>query len=141
MSGIWRKQNSKGCLISKRRRACGNNHALDRLFVTTHPDGTTTQYTAYDALGNLLTHIGPDGLATHTEYDRMGRPATQSFEHLAGRVDPGATTWTYDPLGRILETANNQSSVAHTYDTLGNMLSETTVIIEQHPKNKDLWDL
>ena len=71
----------------------------------------------------------------------MGRPTTQSFEHLAGRVDPGATTWTYDPLGRILETANNQSSVAHTYDTLGNMLSETTVIIEQHPKNKDLWDL
>jgi RHS repeat-associated protein len=99
---------------------------LDRLRMITHPDGTTTQYTDYDVLGNLHTAVEPDGLVAHTDYDIMGRPVAQSFEHLAGRVDPGVTTWAYDPLGRVVEAANAVSRVVHTYDTLGNLQSETS---------------
>ncbi|HOZ48142.1 MAG TPA: DUF6531 domain-containing protein, partial [Candidatus Hydrogenedentes bacterium] len=97
---------------------------LGRPVRTTYADGTAEEFRQYDAVGNPREHVAPNGLITHAAYDALGRPVAQHFDHLAGRSDPGTTTYAYDPLGRLVAAANDASVVTQRYDTLGNVVEE-----------------
>jgi len=70
-------------------------------------------------------HTAPGGLRTNTQYDAAGRPVAVSYANLSGRRNPGATSYVYDKLGNVVTASNGVSEITHTYDALGNALSET----------------
>lgn len=72
--------------------------------------GQTTHITAYNAFGQPLTIVDPNGLATTLAYD--------SRMHLSSRSVGGETTsYGYDPVGQlVLVTLPDTSFLAYTYD-------------------------
>jgi RHS repeat-associated protein len=106
----------------------------------------TWQY-GYDAMGRPTTVLGPNGLASYTYYDSLGRPiqtqqpantgsatpTTTSFAYNAADgltqvTDPRNLATTYNPngLGDVTaQTSPDTGASQYTYDALGNMLTKT----------------
>ncbi len=88
-----------------------------------------------DVRGNLTAQIAPNGSVTRYEYDDSDRRTAQidgngnkiTFEFdSAGRMTKqanalgGTQTWKYDPkTGKLLERANGEQVIRHTYDKSG----------------------
>lgn len=119
--------------------------AVNRLLSAS--DGSdVTQYT-YDAAGNPLSVDYPNGAAVSYIYDaanRMTRVAntyigsdsgpissfTYSLDNVGNRLQviDGAgnpTTFTYDPLYRLIGSIVGAKATAYTYDAVGNRLTQT----------------
>jgi RHS repeat-associated protein len=69
----------------------------------------TTTATTYDAAGDLLTTVSPDGTTTSSAYDDLGQIIRQ--------IDPdtGTTTATYDPDGNQIKLVDARGSAGTTY--------------------------
>ena len=110
------------------RRVVGEKDSLNRL-----------SRIERDVRGNLTAQIAPNGSVTRYEYDASGRRTAQidgngnkiTFEFdSAGRMTRqvnalgGTQTWKYDPkTGKILERANGEQIILHTYDKNGPLAS------------------
>jgi RHS repeat-associated protein len=115
----------------------------DRLVQETLPDGTTLSY-AYDELDRLTALTLPDGSNVLYFYDpyhlRVLRRESLGYEItfdaydqrglLLKRTTPaGATTFTYDALGRLItRTSDNYSLSCDAYDAVSNLLQETETL-------------
>jgi RHS repeat-associated protein len=91
----------------------------------------------YDAAGRQISATGPDGVIVRTYYDGAGR-RTAVTQNLVGQAISVATppaynpanpdenvtiTYTYDALGRVVETLDNAGLVSVTcYDALGRVV-------------------
>ncbi|MES2153636.1 MAG: RHS repeat-associated core domain-containing protein [bacterium] len=106
--------------------------ALGRKTRETAPDGTHQDF-VYDANDRVTTFSDPNGNVVESTYDALGRTLTI---HLAtagtGVVGSTDQAFTYDPMGhQITATDSNAADptqthiVATTYDSLGNVLTET----------------
>jgi len=106
----------------------------------------TWQY-GYDAMGRPTTVLDPNGLATYTYYDSLGRPiqtqqpantgsatpTTTSFAYntadgLTQVTDPRSLNTIYTPngLGDVtVQTSPDTGASQHTYDGKGNILTKT----------------
>jgi len=106
----------------------------------------TWQY-GYDAMGRPTTVLDPNGLATYTYYDSLGRPiqtqqppntgsatpTTTSFGYnsadgLTQVTDPRSLNTTYSPngLGDVTaQTSPDTGASQYTYDGKGNILTKT----------------
>ncbi len=104
-------------------------NAQGGIATVTNPLGQVTQFTSYDANGNPLNIIDPNGLSTALTYDVRGRltSVTQGQE---------VTTYAYDNVGNIVKIIQpDSSSLTFSYDTahrltsikdnLGNLISYT----------------
>jgi RHS repeat-associated protein len=109
--------------------------------------GAMTYQYGYDAMGRLTTAIDPNGLATYTFYDSLGRavqvqqpanigsatPTTTDLAYsladsLTSVIDPRNLTTSYSPngLGQVTaQTSPDSGNAQYTYDAKGNMLSAT----------------
>ncbi len=58
---------------------------------------------AYDARGNLIESVGPDGKISRAVYDANGRVIVKLEGWVPGKIGFG-TSYTYDPLGRVLSS-------------------------------------
>lgn len=112
----------------------------DRLIQETFLDGSTLSY-AYDALDRLTLLTLPDGSNIQYFYDayylRVLRRESRGYEItfdaydqrglLLKRTTPaGVTTFTYDPLGRLIaRSSDNYSLSCDAYDAVSNLLQET----------------
>ena len=90
------------------------------------PDNTRTAY-EFTPIGALasLTHSRNGNILDQFkyEYDHVGN-VTGIEKHRSGiETDNGVFKYSYDPLGRLVEAANNNGSKTYTYDSLGNRLS------------------
>ncbi|NQX01408.1 RHS repeat protein [bacterium] len=119
---------SKELVRDEFHRVVGEKDALNRL-----------SRIERDVRGNLTAQIAPNGSITRYEYDASDRRTAQidgngnkiRFEFDAvGRMtkqvnDLGGTqTWKYDPkTGKLLERANGEQVVRHTYDKSGPLAS------------------
>jgi RHS repeat-associated protein len=101
----------------------------------------------YDAMGRPTTVLDPNGLASYTYYDSLGRPiqtqqpantgsatpTTTSFTYNAANgltqvTDPRSLATTYSPngLGDVTaQTSPDTGASQYTYDALGNLLTKT----------------
>lgn len=106
----------------------------------------TWQY-GYDAMGRPNTVVDPNGLASYTYYDNLGRPIQNQQppntgssaptvidygwnlqDSLTSVTDPRSLATTYSPngLGRVAGQSSPDSGTAtFTYDAKGNMLTRT----------------
>ena len=101
--------------------------SLNRLVRSTYADGQVEHF-VYDALDNVVEHIGRNGLKTSITRDAAGRPVGESFTSLAGRQSPGSVSYAYDGLGRMTEARDEDSVVSRVYDTLGNAVREANEV-------------
>jgi YD repeat-containing protein len=87
------------------------DHRLGDRQSTTDPAGRTTQYTRYNAHGQVLQSVDANG-NTHTyTYDLRQRPTSHT---VAGQT----TTYTYDAAGQLTRiTTANGSTLSYTYDS------------------------
>ncbi|WP_411885866.1 RHS repeat domain-containing protein [Polaromonas sp. YR568] len=110
------------------------------------PSGYTWQY-GYDSMGRRTTVFDPNGLASFTYYDGLGRPVQTQEPANAGASTPTTTDFAYnarDDLTQVtdprnLVTAYSPNSVGdvtaqtspdtgasqYTYDAVGNLLTKT----------------
>lgn len=105
----------------------GNGHTtaytydpLNRVASTTDPDGHTTTY-RYDGAGNLLTSVDPAGRTTTYTYDTENRI-------IGTRYSDGTTPTvaaSYDADGHRTTMTDGTGTSKFTYDTLGELTSET----------------
>jgi RHS repeat-associated protein len=101
----------------------------------------------YDAMGRPTTVLDPNGLASYTYYDSLGRPiqtqqpantgsatpTTTSFAYNAADsltqvTDPRNLATTYNPNGLsdvTAQTSPDTGASQYTYDALGNLLTKT----------------
>jgi len=106
---------------------------------STNALGHTAQITAYDARGNPLTIVDPNGLATTLTYDARQRLTsrsmggeTTSYEYDgAGQLtrvtlpDGSFLAYTYDAAHRLTEIADNLGNrIAYILDAMGNRTRE-----------------
>ena len=109
--------------------------------------GTLTWQYGYDAMGRPTTVLDPNGLATYTYYDSLGRPiqtqqpanvgsatptttgfAYNAADGLTQVTDPRNLATTYSPngLGDVAaQTSPDTGASQYTYDGRGNVLSKT----------------
>ena len=109
--------------------------------------GTLTWQYGYDAMGRPTTVLDPNGLATYTYYDSLGRPiqtqqsanigsatptttgfAYNAADGLTQVTDPRNLATTYSPngLGNVTaQTSPDTGASQYTYDGKGNVLTKT----------------
>ncbi len=76
----------------------------------TNAAGQTTQITAYNAHGQPLTIVDPNGLTTTLSYDTRQRLTSRS-------VGSELTTYSYDPAGQLIQvTLPDSSFLTYSYD-------------------------
>jgi RHS repeat-associated protein len=94
---------------------------LNRLAITTYPDGTTQKLT-YDNLGNVLTRKTQNGTTISYTYDSASRLMKTSY--------PGGSTvnYTYDQDGNVLTIVNPSATDTYTYDARDRLTSAATKI-------------
>lgn len=96
---------------------------LDRLVSTELPD-KTLEYFNYDKLGNLVAHVGRNGLIKNISRDKMGRPQYLSVD-IAGapqNLEPVGSlfaSFAYDWSGRLQSAENEYSRSIFKYNSLG----------------------
>jgi len=110
-------------------------------------NGTLTWQYGYDAMGRRTTVLDPNGLASYTYYDGLGRPIQTQQPANIGASTPTTTSFTYnarDDLTQVndprnLATTYSPNSVGdvtaqtspdtgasqYTYDAVGNLLTKT----------------
>ena len=106
--------------------------------------GHVTQFSSYDVFGNATRGVDPNGVATESTYDPLGRALTSTLKGVAGcntaadplcatdlttsqtyapatgplalaqRAGGGVTTWTYDGRGRVATQSRGASGSALT---------------------------
>jgi RHS repeat-associated protein len=109
--------------------------------------GTLTWQYGYDAMGRPTTVLDPNGLASYTYYDSLGRPiqtqqpantgsaspttiglAYNAADGLIQVTDPRNLATTYNPngLGNVTaQTSPDTGASQFTYDAVGNVLTKT----------------
>lgn len=102
--------------------------ALDRMTSETCADGTVKTL-AYDAHDNLLMVIDASGSAINSQFDLLNRTTTRAItpgNGVAGQNNGGTTQELYEYDGRslLVRADDNDSSLRHTYDSLGYVLRE-----------------
>ncbi|MCL5768198.1 Ig-like domain-containing protein [Acinetobacter sp. ANC5681] len=120
--------------------------ALNRLISTTDHLGTTSYN--YNAVGNRLNEVKPNGIITGYAYDERNRltaiahaKAGQVIASYAYVLDAAgqrlsmiehtgrSTIWSYDAAGRLLEeniqNGQNPQSTQYQYDAVGNRIEQT----------------
>ena len=121
--------NASGKLMSVKSGADVASYAYDpmgRISERVLPDSTLTKY-EFNALGALigLTHSKGGDILDQFKYtyDPVGN-ITQIDKHRVGiEADNGLFQYAYDPLNRLIEATNGQSSKQYGYDSLGNRVS------------------
>jgi YD repeat-containing protein len=104
--------------------ATGHDYdALSREWRTTSADGTQVTRT-FDLVGNVLTVTDANGSVTTNVLDDVYRVTSKTVQRGAGVVGTTLETYTYDGMGRVKTASDDDSSIARTYDTLGNLLRE-----------------
>jgi len=90
--------------------------------VTDPSAGMTTQ--GYDAVGNVVSIVRPNGVTTQMTYDSRNR-VTSITERDPSNAILAAESYTLDALGnRTLVTRNDGSNVQYQYDSLGRVTKE-----------------
>jgi RHS repeat-associated protein len=125
------------------------NH-LSQQVQTKHPD-LSIETPVFNGDGDQLTETLQDGtVVTHT-YDDSGRLLTETTTAGDGKTRGGssAKSWTYDGLGRVVTTSDNNDPLtptddvayAYVYDSLSRQIRETQTIGGAAPLNVDTeWD-
>ncbi|WP_326955193.1 DNRLRE domain-containing protein [Amycolatopsis sp. NBC_01286] len=87
----------------------------------------------YDALGNVLSVTGPDGVVTRYRYDQLNRPVERvDPDPAAGGQAGGVWQYGYTTEGELLSTTDPTGSrVEATYDDLGRQATATR--LERRP--------
>jgi RHS repeat-associated protein len=96
---------------------------LNRLTLTTYPDGTTTS-SIYDANDNVVNLTDQNGTLVTNTYDKLNRLINRSIVPAPGVGGTTSETYGYDGLSRTTLAEDNDSTVIFTYDSLGNIRSE-----------------
>ena len=94
--------------------------SLGRLTAEIDPLGNEVK-SSYDVVGNLILKTNARALATGYEYDLMNRLVKINYP------DSPEAAISYDALGRELVRSGAAGIVAKSYDTVGNLISETFV--------------
>jgi len=87
-------------------------------------DGRVQHY-KYNAAGQLIKHLDAGEVITTFERDALGRMVSRISQRIGDDKQKETSRYLYDPLGRLLETYNDQQFLSFQYDALGNLLSET----------------
>lgn len=90
-----------------------------KLICVREPDGSKVEYT-YDEYGNRSGITYLDGKTAQYTYDDMNR-----LVKVKG-TDGKVTKYTYDELGRRILTKGQEVSTAYEYDSVGNLVSQTS---------------
>lgn len=100
---------------------------LNRLTAADYP-GTEDYAYVYDPAGNITTLTTPAGSQT-LAYDAANRLTSggRTYDDNGALLDDGATTYTYDALGRLTAVDDGTTPVSYTLDGDGSRLSETVV--------------
>jgi len=97
-----------------------------RLVATVDPAGTTYRV-AYDRCGNKVREVTGDGAITGYEWDAAGRLKQKVMG--MGLTDVRASSYYYDPLGRLVSGINPLGDRTFTtYDAEGNITRETNAL-------------
>jgi RHS repeat-associated protein len=97
--------------------------ALNRVTVTTYPDGTTTEVETYDGNDNVVRYRDQNGNRLVNQYDLNDR-LIQRDVTLAGRTPLGEgldalhEMYEYDGLNRLTLAQDEDSTVEYVYDSL-----------------------
>ncbi|MCB1069510.1 MAG: hypothetical protein KDL31_04085, partial [Kiritimatiellae bacterium] len=98
--------------------------------------GLVVETNVYDAIGRVILHTDPNGITVSNSYDVGGRLLSTHYPDgsstlnvysntfLVQRIDRAGrtTTYTRDPVGRVLtETDNATNTVTYQYDAVGNL--------------------
>lgn len=90
---------------------------------------TQSLYNSYDALGNVIKMVTPDGIATEYEYDSLGNIVKQVNAAGSSNGGESITTFRYDKLNRVDQkiiaagTAEAETT-GYGYDAFGNLFFE-----------------
>jgi len=100
---------------------------------TIYADPCVTATRIYDVHGNLNFETDTNGTTVNYTYDLLNRVISKAITPGSGiaGLPLGTTfeTYSYDGLGRIVLASNNLSSVARTYDSLGNVLTDAQTLL------------
>lgn len=99
------------------RRWAYRYDAAGRLEEETDFDGRTLRY-GYDAAGQLVRSVDATGAVTEHRYDLLGNEVER-------RDADGTTTFTHDPLGRLLSAVGGGSTLVLERDDTGRVLTST----------------
>ncbi|MFC1751357.1 RHS repeat-associated core domain-containing protein, partial [Pseudomonadota bacterium] len=108
---------------------------LGNLLQLNSPDTGITNYTAYDAAGNLLSQTDANGQATSYQYDALNRLTQITYN------DGTTTVYSYDvgtnAQGRLNSITTPSDSISYSYDPHGRLTSKTQTI-GQGPNSQSL---
>lgn len=96
-----------------------------------HPD-LSEEYCTYDLLGNLKTHVSPNGIKTEYEYDFLDRVTSKKVYSQQGELLSEEYS-KYNAFNLIEKTASNGIKTLYTYDGAGRKVKEE-VYVEGCPK-------
>jgi RHS repeat-associated protein len=98
--------------------------SLNRLLSVTAPDGTVLEDYDFNKLGDVTRVIESGQRTLAYDYDARGG-VTHVRDGIGGAV---LESYTLDPLGRILTALSGNTEIALAYDTLGNVIRETSTV-------------
>jgi YD repeat-containing protein len=89
--------------------------------------GTLTWQYGYDAMGRLTTALDPNGLASYTYYDSLGRPIQTQQPANTGSSSPTVTGFGYNSADGLTQVTDPRN-LATTYSPngLGNVTAQTS---------------
>ena len=92
------------------------------LIVTTQPNAGTTTYANFTPLGRPQTVTDPNGIATTYQYDPQGRVVSET-------LDSDTTSYTYTPSGRLESTTLPRGNATfYLYDTYDRLVTIRDVL-------------
>lgn len=98
--------------------------ALDRLTNVVYADGTAVAF-QLNRFGDPMTRTEPTGTVFTNTFDKLGRLTGRSVTPATGFASPGAESFSYDALSRLISATDSDSAVTVEYDSLGNVQEET----------------
>jgi RHS repeat-associated protein len=97
---------------------CAGGHygCRGQMQTITDPQGLTTTFNAYDALGRLIQSTDPYGVVTTQTYNWRGRLLTRTIGTLT-------TAYTYDTSGKLIDTTQpDGAKLYYDYDAAGRLI-------------------
>ncbi len=92
-------------------------NAQGLLATTTNALNQVTQFTSYDANGNLLSMIDPNGVVTEFTYHDRGWLMSSRIKHPTDATKDSLTSYEYDAVGQLIKTTlPNGVVVNYEYD-------------------------